>query len=98
MTISPELFAAILSLDSYNRGYDPGVVGLGGLSSAIGNVVLLTDSETLPETSGVGEAANFYAAAYRDSPNNIVISYRGTDNPLGDLSTGWVTGGGYLSA
>ena len=98
MTISPDLFFAIVSLDSYNRGYDPGVVGLGGLLSEIGDVVLLTDSETLPETSGVGEAASFYAAAYQDSSGNIVISYRGTDDPLSDAFTGWVTGAGYLSA
>jgi hypothetical protein len=93
VTISPELFFAILSLDSYNRGYDPGVVGLGGLLSAVGNVVLLTDSETLPETSGIGEAASFYAVAYQDASGNIVISYRGTDDPVGDLAC-WMGGNG----
>lgn len=41
MTISPELTYAILSLDSYNRGYDPGVEGLGGIGSSIGGYRIL---------------------------------------------------------
>jgi hypothetical protein len=33
MTISPELFRAILSMDAYNRGYDEGIASLGGLGT-----------------------------------------------------------------
>ena len=39
--------------------------------------------------------ANFHAVAYQDSSGGIVISYRGTDDPVGDLATGWATGAGY---
>ena len=35
MTISDDLFLSILAMDSYNRGYDPGIAGLTGTS--IGN-------------------------------------------------------------
>jgi hypothetical protein len=40
MTLSPDLFRAILALDSYNRGYGYGldVVAAGGSASQIGNV------------------------------------------------------------
>ncbi|MGL6211129.1 MAG: Mbeg1-like protein [Paracoccaceae bacterium] len=84
---------AILALDSYNQGYDPDV---NHGETTIGSMVKLVESDI---SSGSDEVnANFYAVAYQDSPNNIVISYRGTDNPLGNLSTDWVTGAGYLSA
>jgi hypothetical protein len=33
--ISKELFLAILSMDSYNRGYGEGVSGLGGVGSLL---------------------------------------------------------------
>lgn len=96
MTISVELSYAILALDSYNRGYNVGVPGLGGIGSQVENKTLIMQSKTLSTSPEV--AASFYAAAYQDSSGNIVISYRGTDAPGGDLSTGWVTGTGYLSA
>ena len=35
MTISTDLFLSILSMDAYNRGYDPGIEGLGGIGSQI---------------------------------------------------------------
>jgi hypothetical protein len=91
MTISPELEFAILSLDSYNRGYNPGVAGLSDEpGTSIGNWTIL--DVDLPAGS---EAASFYAAAYQDSSGNIVISYRGTDNPLGGDFTAWTGGAGF---
>ncbi len=42
-------------------------------------------------------AANFYAAAYQDSSGGIVISYRGTDDPVSD-SVGWLGGAGFQTA
>lgn len=92
MTISPELSYAILSLDSYNRGYDPGVEGLGGIGSMVGNYEFVAQSAI--GSSSPEFAASFYAAAYQDASGNIVISYRGTDAPL-DVVTGWTGGAGF---
>jgi hypothetical protein len=89
MTISLELEYAILSLDSYNRGYNPGVSGLSDVpGTPVGNWTIL-DTD-LPAGS---EVANFYASAYL-SGGTVVISYRGTDDPLGD-SVAWTGGGGF---
>jgi hypothetical protein len=96
MTISPELTYAILSSDSYNRGYDPGVLGLGGIGSSIGGYSILRQSATDPQSDEV--AASFYAAAYQDGSGNIVISYRGTDDPLGGDIAAWTGGGGFETA
>jgi hypothetical protein len=92
MTTSQDLTYAILALDSYNRGYDEGVPDLGGLGSAIGNYTIIDQSET--ENGSVGVAASFYAAAYQDASGNIVISYRGTDDILGELPS-WTGGLGF---
>ena len=95
MTISPGLTYAILSLDSYNRGYDPGVPGLGGIGSSIGSHTFRVQSDNDPQSAEF--AANFYAAAYQDLSGNIVISYRGTDAPASD-SVGWSGGAGFQTA
>jgi hypothetical protein len=81
------LFYAILALDSYNRRPNPSVGGFGGAGSAVGSVTILNVPVPLS-----AEAASFYAVAYQDSSGNIVISYRGTDDPLGGDITAW-TGG-----
>lgn len=86
MAISADLFRAILAMDSYNRGYDPGIVLTG---NQIGNADLVTTVE-LPAGS---EAASFFAQAYTWNGGTI-ISYRGTDSQPLDWATGWVTGGG----
>jgi hypothetical protein len=97
MTISPGLTYAILSLDSYNRGYDPGVEGLGGIGASIGDYTLRAQSEIDPQSAEF--AASFYAAAYQDASGNIVISYRGTDNPtIGADLTAWRGGAGFETA
>lgn len=38
--ISDDLMLAILSMDSYNRGYDRGIEGLGSVGAQIGNTKL----------------------------------------------------------
>jgi serralysin len=95
MTDLTNLDFAVLSLDSYNRGYGP-FIQISG--STIGGLTIVRDSVTLNvdpnDPNRVDQAANFYAAAYQDSSGNIVISYRGTDNPGGDIP-GWTGGAGF---
>ncbi|MCP4183592.1 MAG: lipase family protein, partial [Hyphomicrobiales bacterium] len=79
MTVSNELMYAILSMDSYNRGYGEGISGLGGIGTNIGAATFTEQSDTLDGDPGV--TADFYAAAYSYN-GETVISYRGTDNPF----------------
>ena len=93
MTISKELFLAILSLDSYSRGYgsavDDGTAtddSLGVSNVSIGNASVQKNAETELE-SGVAKNAGFYAISYTIGSGvegidagTTVISYRGTDN------------------
>lgn len=88
-----ELLMALLSLDSYNRGYAPGMEGPSN-SGMSGQARFLPNR--LPASS---PAAGFYAAAYDisaygyenpDAPGSTltrVLSFRGTDKPNGDIST-----------
>lgn len=74
MTISKELFLAILSMDSYNRGYGAGLsdgkhvengvdLGLGDASgSAIGSATVSSRISSDPQ--GAAKTAGFYALAY----------------------------------
>ncbi len=78
MSVSPELMYAILAMDSYNRGYDEGITGLGGLGSQIGTATILNDSENSTATKDEAQAAGFYAVEYLWN-GETVISYRGTD-------------------
>jgi hypothetical protein len=84
-----ELFLAILSMDSYNRGYgrslkfDPTATANDGNDAGkkIGNATIL-DIDLPQNSTNYG----FYASAYRlgDGSNaETVISYRGSDNFLG---------------
>ena len=50
MTISTDLFLSILSMDAYNRGYDHGIEGLGGIGSQIGTATISSQSESLTNT------------------------------------------------
>ena len=88
MAISDDLFLAILSMDAYNRGYNPGLQITG---SQIGDAFLgrATDPQLEPEAV----AASFFAQAYTWN-GQTVISYRGTDNPVLDPIYGWPVGGG----
>ena len=102
MTISNELFFSILSMDAYNRGYSPGIEGLGGENSQIGTAIIGKSSSQLLD-SGADVSAGFYALSYTWN-GQTVISYRGTDNigALGggngasDFWRGWITGAGVL--
>ncbi len=96
MTISNGLLTSLLAMDSYNRGENPGIAGLGGAGSQIGTATLLNR----PVPDGSSEAG-FSASAYSTS-FGTVISYRGTDNPgffasangPSDIVNGWIAGVG----
>lgn len=109
MTINSILMNAILSMDSYNRGYDAGITLTG---TSIGNASLSIDSSELGTVNpdGIGgdrdENIGFFAQAY-DYNGETIISYRGTDqlpedllldpenNPDDrDVSYGWTLGAG----
>ena len=91
MTISKDLLLAILSLDSYSRGYGAAVDdgegtddGLG--KSSVGNTTYKIDSTTKLGLDNT-KAAGFYAVSYTVgegvdgiADGTTVISYRGTDN------------------
>ena len=83
MAIDPNMLA-ILAMDSYNRGYGK---GLGLDQPSIGNATFLMQSSILAGSPEV--TAGFYAVAYEIS-GEVVISYRGTDDPLDDW-TSWTT-------
>ena len=80
MVTSPELMHAILAMDAYNRGYNPGMVLTG---SQIGTATISTDSTREfrdpgadPEDPTPGQAAGFYAVAYAWNGNTIMASRR----------------------
>jgi hypothetical protein len=94
------VFRAILAMDAYNRGYGAGIK-LGEDShapgTAIGNAFVI---QSKGDTEA--EAASFYALAHSWN-GQTVISYRGTDDPKGtlssfflngDIATGWFVGAG----
>jgi len=73
MTISKDLFLAILSMDAYNRGYGAGLTdgenvdadgndvdGLGIVNAQIGRADVISQ-----EGSPEAQAAGFYAIAYK---------------------------------
>ena len=103
MTISNELFLAILSMDSYNRGYGAGIEGLSQApGTQIGTATIGGNAET-DLLSGAAQSAGFYALSYSWN-GQTVISYRGTDkigalgggNGASDFWRGWITGAGVL--
>jgi hypothetical protein len=83
-----DLFLAILSMDSYNRGYGQGMI-LEGNSIGSANISVQSDiDEESPEV-----AAGFYAIAYNWN-GKTVISYRGTDEFGPDIVNGYGIGAG----
>ena len=70
-----DLLLSILAMDSYNRGYDEGIEGLGGLQSQV-SAATLVDQSNVSDTSEEVKAS-FYAAAYTVG-SEIVIAYRGS--------------------
>ncbi|MBI1301221.1 MAG: hypothetical protein GC137_06115 [Alphaproteobacteria bacterium] len=92
------LFNAILSMDAYNRGYNPGIQ-FGNLASGesatineqIGLATITQDSRVLTDPgsgSRLDQPAGFYAVAYDVGGAGSIISYRGTDDAL-DPIYGW---------
>jgi hypothetical protein len=110
MTINNELFLAILSMDSYNRGYGANISGLSE-SGKLGNADIVLRRDIFGDTADAvyqnWQASGFYALSYTVTDGTIsglangstVISYRGTDNlapfqPNSDIWNGWVIGAG----
>jgi hypothetical protein len=93
MTISnKDLFMAILSMDSYNRGYGAGITLPD--SPKIGNATIINTGPA----SDAWVTAGFYAAAYETDYGNV-ISYRGTNINNGlpaynDVVNGWAFAAG----
>lgn len=81
---------AILALDSYNQGFDPNV---SHGETTIGLFTKIRESDI--SSNSIEVSVGFYAAAYQDASGNIVISYRGTDNPLNGDITAWTGGAGF---
>lgn len=92
--MNDNLLKALLSMDSYNRGYDAGIAHS---SISLGNTTIATaineEGETITLDSGIlvdddgnrlDETVGFYAITYNlpeDEQGNVqqIISFRGTD-------------------
>ena len=91
MTISKDLFLAILSMDSYNRGYNSGI-NFSVPNSNIGNAVVYTE-----KGDAEAQSAGFFAVAYDTSAvfgfsaGEKTIAYRGTDRMFPNF-TSFVSG------
>ena len=105
--MNKDVFLAILSVDSYNRGYNQGVKGLSD-TGGIGTATIIRQSNIADGSTEV--AAGFYALAYTVTgvvgieDGTTVIAYRGTDpsnqaQTIADLWNGWssFTGVGWAS-
>lgn len=69
-----DLIYAILTMDSYNRGYGSGISDLGtGTTVRIGGFSIVQD---IAQTGWFN--AGFYAIAYKNGADTV-IAYRGTD-------------------
>jgi hypothetical protein len=96
MTISNDLFRAILSLDSYNRGGQDWKAGINLTGTTIGTASIRQDAQPVG-----AQTASFFAQAYTWN-GTTVISFRGTDKAfpswqngtLGDFANGWFMGAG----
>lgn len=85
--MNSNIFKAILSMDSYNRGYNAGidlrardangnVISDDSIGQYIGSALVTKESDIAQNSSGV--EAGFYGIAYSYN-NETIISYRGTD-------------------
>lgn len=76
-----DIIDAIITLDSYDRGYGSAIVSAnGGLGDASGTQI---GNYSILDTKGDGQAKNagFYGIAYKDdATGQTVIAYRGTGN------------------
>ena len=93
MSISKDLFLAILAMDSYNRGYGAGITGLSEVSDGTTKIGTATVSKNIQDAgiSAEAQAAGFYAISY-DTEYGKVISYRGTDKAGSVLPSGGIPG------
>jgi hypothetical protein len=93
MATQTDLFLAILALDAYNRGYNPGMLLPDGSTTQIGDATILDTS--------ADQSVSFYAVAY-SWLGETIISYRGTtfaSGPdFGDVLNGWTLSAGYAQA
>jgi predicted alpha/beta hydrolase len=85
MTIDPtsDLFKAILSMDSYNRGYNEGITlesGSAVVGTYLGAAQIIQQSDFLTGSAGVN--AGFYALAYQLPDDSVTVAYRGTDEDI----------------
>lgn len=110
--MSSQLFNAVLSMDAYNRGYnagikfgnDPGDYSIDTQGTQLGAATIIRN-----KGDADAQASNFYGVAYNydtdgdGTGDQIIISYRGTDDPLGtitesffggDIWDGWTAGVG----
>lgn len=108
MAIDPtsDLFKAILSMDSYNRGYGSSldfniydengniVIPSDASGTMLGSVEILASSSTILADSDL--AIGFYALAYQLPDDSVTISYRGTDGPPLDAENGFGVGAGLV--
>jgi hypothetical protein len=91
--MSKDLFQSILSMDAYNRGYNPSIAGLAE-TGVIGNATVITRADLGVPIGDFAawQTASFYGLAYKltqpvGTPGNLIaagttiISYRGTDQP-----------------
>ena len=100
MSMSPNLFLAILSMDSYNRGYGAGVAGLSDAeNTGLGNAIIKQHQSNQSAVDAGFYAISYDVSAIANLNANTVISYRGTDNldltnPANDILTGWMAAAG----
>ncbi|MEO8326742.1 MAG: hypothetical protein ABI618_12880 [Nitrospirota bacterium] len=74
MTTSPNLMYAILAMDAYNRGYNPGISGLSEASDGSVQIGTARISFNLDNASLTPQAiaAGFYAVAYEWDGETII--------------------------
>ena len=91
MSVSDKVMMSLLAMDVYNRGDDPGVLGLStNNGTQIGTATVSSFLTDIP--------SSFHAISYTWNGKSV-ISYQGTDDiPGGDLLHGWTLGGGFDSA
>jgi hypothetical protein len=94
MAVSNDLMLALLSMDSYNRGYGAGINLTG---NQLGNATLKATPTNVDVSAW--EAVGFFAQSYTWN-GKTVISYRGTNvdsisTAAADIFNGWVTGLGF---
>jgi hypothetical protein len=89
MPMTTDLYLALLAMDSYNRGYSPGVdlKGAGFSQTQIGNATIGLKSDDPAANLPGATAEGFFAQSYTLNGQKI-ISYRGTEGD-GDYTRGW---------